>query len=253
MATLVTLLAGIVQSTLLLLFADLGLPSHVSTYGMAALPAYGMAFALCASRLPSPPSVSLGLVPSGVLGWFACVLLVPSILLASELDNLFRVWLPLPEVVRAADAVVGVRAAIELVLVYVALLPLASELLLRGAIQPALVRRIGAVRGIWLTAALSALVASSALMNPWAIPNALATGLVLGLLRHGSGSLLPPVVLHMAFGLAAVLGTYGAFGIPGFDDTSQPHTPLPWLAASAASTGIGVGIARAAARLRQRL
>lgn len=252
LATLIALLAGIVQGTLLLLFADAGLPLHASTFGMAASPAYGLAFALCAMRLGSPPSLALGLVPGGALGWVACLFLLPSILLASELDNLFRVWLPLPEPSGEAQGAAGVRATIELVLVSVGLLPLANELLLRGAMQPALVLRLGAGRGIWLTAALSAIVASSALMNPWALPNAFATALVMGALRHGSGSLWPPIALHVLFGAMAVLGTYGVFGIPGFDDTSQPHTPLGWLIAASIPTGIGLGLARAAGRLRSR-
>ena len=68
--------------------------------------------------------------------------------------------------------------------------------------------------------------------------------LVLGLLRTASGSVVPGLVLHMAFGLCSVLATAELFGIPGFDDISATHTPLEWLVPAALFTGIGLRLCR---------
>ena len=84
-------------------------------------------------------------------------------------------------------------------------------------------------------------------------PVVAARGLLLGLLRESSGSLLPGLVLNVLFGAIAVLAMREFFGIPGFDDSESAHTPLLWLTPAAISTGAGIGLCRALLLARERL
>jgi hypothetical protein len=73
------------------------------------------------------------------------------------------------------------------------------------------------------------------------------------MLRESSGSLLPGLMLAMLFGVTSVLAGLDTFGIPGFDDTTVPHTPLHWLALGAVATGVGIGLCRATWQARMAL
>jgi membrane protease YdiL (CAAX protease family) len=135
-----------------------------------------------------------------------------------------------------------------LALVLVVVLPAAQEILFRGLLQPAMVRLWGSGRGIAFVSALNAL--AFGLLNPWAFAPTFTSSLVLGILRRSSSSLLPCLLLHALFGGATLLATHEFFRIPGFDDTSAPHTPMEWLGTAALLCGIGLGLCRAAATPR---
>jgi membrane protease YdiL (CAAX protease family) len=131
-------------------------------------------------------------------------------------------------------------------------LPFAYELFFRGVMQPLAVARLGLIAGIAVTAVLSAVAGSATggAAAPWAIAPQLALAAVLCVLRQASGSLWPPLALHMLMGLISFGAEFHLFGIPGFDDLSATHTPLPWLVGAAASTAIGLALCRSAARAR---
>lgn len=95
-------------------------------------------------------------------------------------------------------------AARGLGILYALLLaPLLEELVFRGLLQEVLGRRLGARAGLALTALVFALLH---LDHPPVLPYLLLLGLLLGGSRALTGSLLPPVLLHMANNALAVLG-----------------------------------------------
>ena len=73
--------------------------------------------------------------------------------------------------------------------------PIVEELFFRGFLQPAAIRRFGAVAGVIFTAVVFGAVHFQLLQFP-----ALAVfGVILGLLAHRSGRLGPGIVAHMVF------------------------------------------------------
>ena len=245
------LAAGFAHMALALsLLASMG--ATLAAYALGALLAYGVFFALLTPRLGGTPAQRLGFVRPSWRSALACVLLIASVLLTSELDNLVRWFFPLPEAIRQAlgtpraslDTSTALREAVELVLVQVAVFPLIYEVFYRGIVQPVLVARLGPVRGVLLTAAVEA---TSALANPlflWAWPVVAARGALLGTLRHCSGSLIPALALHALMGAVEVAAQFELFGIAGFDDLGAAHTPAVWLGAAAVPTALGLWLCR---------
>jgi membrane protease YdiL (CAAX protease family) len=224
----------------------------LAVYALGALLAYGVFFALLTPRLGEAPAQRLGFARPSGRSALACVLLLASVLLTSEIDNAVRWLFPLPDAIREALAApppvrspgAALREGIELVLVYVAVFPLIYEVFYRGIVQPALIARLGPVRGVLLTAAVEA---SAALANPlflWAWPVVAARGALLGTLRYCSGSLLPALALHALMGAVEVGAQFEVFGIAGFDDLGAGHTPASWLVAAALPTALGLWLCR---------
>lgn len=244
-ALLLAVTVGILQATLILVLSNSGFRG-VGLVGMAAIPAYAAAFAACAPRLQKPPTVGLALLRPRRVIWWAVFFLLWSLLLTSEIDNVVKVIMPVPEALQPpSDAEVSLPFW-PLFLVLVVVGPLTQELLFRGALQPVLVEQLGAGRGVAYTALLNSLATSMA-FSPWSFLPSFANALVLGVLRHSSGSLYPSLVLHALSGLTALAATYGLFGIGGFDDTRVVHTSLLWLVPSALFTGLGLRLCRRAA------
>lgn len=207
-------------------------------FGIATILAYGTAFAIAVPRIPAPPGTALGFVAAPGVAWSAALLLLPSVLLISELDNVLRAFYPLPEELRSEPSRPEGLALLELALVSIAVLPLVEEVFFRGLIQPRLVEQLGRFRAVLATAVLNGL-SMLTLGGPWALATGFAGGIVLGVLRESARSLLPCLLLNALFGLTAFLATLQAFGIAGFDDTCAAHTPLEWLVPAALATGAG--------------
>ena len=239
-------LTGLLQGTAILFLAALGFPFGIGLVGMAALLAYGAAFVLCIPRIAQPPTLGLALLRPPRLAWIAALLLVWALLLTSEVDNLVKLVLPVPETMRPPDSPAP-PSFVALLLVSVFVYPVTQELLFRGALQPLMIQALGARRGILFTVLLNALAISIAVFNPWALAPTALNALMLGVLRYTSGSLLPSLLLHVSWGVVGVGAAYGAFGIPGFDETSAAHTPLGWLVLAALFTGVGLRLCRFAA------
>jgi membrane protease YdiL (CAAX protease family) len=242
------LTAGSGHLMLFLLFAAAAGGVSSSLYALAGLLANGTVFALLASRLGSAPAERLGLVRPPSIAALAVLLLLGSLLLTSELDNLMRAFL-MPDELRAelerAAREPDTRSALlrtaEMILILFAVLPVVYELLFRGIVQPVLVERFGALRGIALVSGIEALAAFLSHPNlPYDMPEVFATGLVLGVLRHTSGSLLAAIALRALMGAVGVAASFELFGIPGFDDLDAPHTPVRWLFAGALGLALGL-------------
>ena len=94
------------------------------------------------------------------------------------------------------------RSLPELLLSMVVLGPLGEELLFRGSLFSALLRRWG----IWAAALVSGILWS--VMHTeyewWVVASFAASGVILAIIRWKSGSLYPPLVLHAAANLLVV-------------------------------------------------
>jgi uncharacterized protein len=251
---LLALLAPLVHTLAIMILLLVGFRGLIPVVGMGALLAYGGIFSLCAARFTRPPMLQLALVRPPAVAWLALFFLLPSIVLSSEVDNWVKAFYPPPLL---PDPGPGIETppflGPTLAIVFIAVLPLAAELFFRGVMQPLAVGRLGIFGGVLLTTVLSGLArGATGFGAPWEIAPACVTALVLCILRQSSGSLWPPIVLHVLVGVAAFAAQYQVFGIPGFDDMSARHTPLvPWIAGAAASTLLGLVLCRLASRSRQ--
>lgn len=206
--------------------ADVGLMAAVQLFGL--LPAIAIApratgVVPAAPPRPVPPAallaaLCLGVALQFVLVWVTAAVgdLVP--LLAQPPEATSRL-------VAATELTSYPRAVlVPFSLVFVA--PLTEELLFRGAIQPALERAWGRLFAVVATAVLFAAYH----VAPFALLYAGVAGLVLGLLRARTGSLLPSFVMHAGFNGVGVLVTAELVPIPGFNSGDDlARIPLPVL------------------------
>jgi CAAX protease family protein len=93
-----------------------------------------------------------------------------------------------------------------LVIAALALLPviLGEELVWRGVVQTALVRRLGSWRGVTV-AALAYALAHAPLGSPVLVVVALSCGIIWGALRATSASLVPSLLAHLAWDILVLL------------------------------------------------
>ena len=93
-----------------------------------------------------------------------------------------------------------------LVIAALALLPviLGEELVWRGVVQTALVRRLGPWRGVTV-AALAYALAHAPLRSPVLVVVALSCGMAWGALRAASASLLPGLLAHLVWDILVLL------------------------------------------------
>lgn len=96
--------------------------------------------------------------------------------------------------------------ALPPVMASLALLPVITgeELVWRGVVQTALVRRFGAWRGVPL-AALAYALAHAPLGSPVLVTVALLCGIAWGTLRAASASLVPPLLAHVVWDIVVFL------------------------------------------------
>lgn len=231
--------------------------SGVPTLGLAlgTIAGFGGIGTLAARAVSPPAEEKLGLrgFPPRLL--LLLLLLVPAVLLVSELDNFLAVWL---KTAAGAGAAAGGGSAqalralgtLELALFTVGLRPVVEEFFFRGVLLQGVVSRLGAGRGLVLTALLFGLVRSS--FGPGDLYHAVSLGSaafvlgwLFGVVRLASGSLLAPILLSAlttGAGTAAVLTT-PLIPIPGFNAPGA-HTPLVWLAPAALCVAAGLLWAR---------
>ena len=126
-------------------------------------------------------------------------------------------------------------------LVIIAVLPaVCEELVLRGALLPSLALRLGGLPAVVVTAVVFALIHGDLVRLLFTF----ALGLLLGLLRLGTRSLWPPVIVHVTLNSLT-------FAIaPLVDDPSRPYTPQPalGLACLVAGAALSVPLLRALRR-----
>jgi len=253
-ASILTLLAwAIAISGWMLLLPDAG-PAFSLAVGLCL--GFGGVGTIAARSVPPPAELRLGLRGLALRFALPIALVLPAVVLASELDNLVRPLfpeLPLPEAGEgtALDPEVARLAALEFVITLVLLRPVLEEFFFRGVVQQGLVASLGPVAGVIQTALLSGL-ASGGLALPFGPDRAASAGaqaaflgVLLGLLRHASGSLLAPILAAVAMSASGVV--FAALlaeriPIPGFN-AGGTHTPLWILGACAAPVALGCALA----------
>lgn len=239
-----TLFAALLRGILFLLLVG-SFGGRLAFSGIATLLAFGLVFTFAAPRLGNDPARALGFRPASVAAWLSVPFLWAGVLLTSEINNGVIALFPLPEAAVDGPGIAGVLSLLELLAVLVFVLPAVEEIFYRGLLHPGLAQGVGAGRAVLLVALLQG--GAAALRLPHLLPEVAATGVLLGVLRQSSGSLLPGLLLAAGFGMTRVLAEVGAFGIPGFDDMTAAHTPLGWLLAAGFSVGIGLALCRRAA------
>jgi membrane protease YdiL (CAAX protease family) len=245
--------------SVMVLVTLLATPAEGGVFGLALglLLGLGGAGTLAARSLPPPAERRIGLVGFAPRLLLPLVLLVPAVLLASELDNCIAAAFFPDAKTAAAEATPGTLATLEWVLFAVLLRPVLEEFFFRGVVQQGVVAALGPARGVLLTATLFAVVRTSvfgadAYHAVSLGAQALTTGLLLGFVRLSSGSILSCVLLETALEAAGVLSLAlrEPLQIPGFN-AAGAHTPVLWLLPAALSVGLGIWLlARAAQRAR---
>jgi membrane protease YdiL (CAAX protease family) len=257
-AALMTLLAFVLVLFGWILFAPA--TGHALGLALGLCLGFGGVGTLGARSLSGAAEERLGLRGFAPRFLLPMLLFLPALVLASELDNLVRPLfpaLPLPE-----DAPPGPEAlrlaALELAITSALLRPVVEEFFFRGVVQQGVVAHFGALGGVAYTAALFGL-ATGGIALPFGPDRAASDavqaaglGLLLGLLRQASGSLLAPIVAACALealGLASVLLFADALPIAGYNAAGD-HTPVSVLAPCAAAVALGAWLALRGARSR---
>lgn len=242
-ALLLTLGAVFLQGSLVLTLQPWVGSGRPPAFALAALVAYGLAFAASTTRLPDPPGPHLGFRAPSARAWLAVPFLLMAVLLTSEVDNWFKLWIPVPaELAELTGPEDGATLAVWL-LVFAAISPMIEETFFRGLLQPGCVAAWGVRRGIAFVALLNGITVSL-IAGPWSLGYAVSAAGLLGFVRHATRSILPGMLLNVGFGTLAVVSSQEPFGIPGFDDPSAAHTPFWTLALASVSVGIGLALCR---------
>jgi hypothetical protein len=143
-------------------------------------------------------------------------------LLLSEADTALQLVLPAPDwLMEAMLEMVGSGAASFFLLVIVA--PFTEEVLFRGLVWQGYVRRYGPRNAVLYSALMFAVWH----LNPYQMLGAFVIGLVLGWLRHWTGSLWPCIWLHALGNSVSFFGWLIVTGIPGFAEPLEPSF-MPW-------------------------
>jgi membrane protease YdiL (CAAX protease family) len=215
---------------------------------------FGGVGTMAARSVPPPSDLRLGLHGFPLRFLAPLLLIAPSIVLASEIDNWMPALLPpLPAGDDAAEAVANPEIAqletLEAVITMVLLRPVLEEFFFRGVIQQGLVAHLGALGGVLQTALLSGVAAGGLflVLVPSVAASAAAQAafmaLLYGVLRYTSGSLLTTILASIGYGLLGVAATQLGVDIPGFTTGREVHTPLWLLLPSALSVVAGVALA----------
>jgi membrane protease YdiL (CAAX protease family) len=208
---------------------------------------FGGTGTLAARALPPPAELRIGLVGFAPRLLLPLVLLVPVVLLASELDNQVAAQLfPAAKAAASPEPALGPLDTLAGVLCGVLLRPVLEEFFFHGVVQQGVVAALGPGRGVLLAATLFALVRASLFAadayhaTSFGL-QALGIGVVLGFVRLASGSILPGVLLLTAIEAAGMLAfeLRETLPIAGFN-VSGGHTPAEWLLPAALSVAAGL-------------
>jgi membrane protease YdiL (CAAX protease family) len=218
--------------------------------GIGQVVGFGMVAILATQRIPQPHPERLGLRGFDPQFLWVLLLLLPSLFLMSEVDNIIRdlsAAQPSPEVEAEAGlmATRGFYGEMQRMIVIVGLAPVMEEWLFRGVIQQGLMGHLGRIRGVVLTAVLFALcrlvpgLPASTLLSFLLV--SFTMGLMLGCVRIATGSLLAVILLHTGFNaMGWAAGFYAdEFPIDGFN-VPNSHTSFQVLAPAVIATGYAV-------------
>jgi membrane protease YdiL (CAAX protease family) len=250
--TLLALMSSVAVLTIVASLSSAGSRQLAEALGLVV--GFGGVGTLAARYVPPPQAERLGLRGMRLRLVLPLLLLIPVVLLASELDNVVRAVLPptggseIAEI-REKFTAVGALEVLEAAIVAVGIQPVVSEWFYRGVVQQGLVAQFGTSGGIGITSLLYALALSQgAIGHSWtlwlaATLSEFANGLVYGTARHYSGSLLAPILLHVALNGSGhlALGFATRVPIPGFN-ADGAHTPIEFLLPAAVSVALGLAL-----------
>jgi membrane protease YdiL (CAAX protease family) len=221
----------------------------ITALGIALSLGLGVTGTLAARSVPPPQAERIGLRGFAIRILPALILLIPVALLASEIDNVVRAFVPIPDATSAEtasneDVLSAGLFAFESAIVMVGIAPVVEEFFFRGVVQQGLISVGGVARGLFGAALLYALGHGNlAGATGWisATLGAFVTGIVLGYVRLASGSLLASILLSMAISAAglAAMNFEEELPIPGFNAPGA-HTPVVWLLPAAISVALGL-------------
>jgi len=219
--------------------------------GIGQVVGFGMVAILATQQIPAPHAERLGLRGFDPQFVWVLILLLPSLFLMSELDNIIRDWIPPPpidpELEKEFSALFDrtFYGEIQRFIVIVGLAPVMEEWLFRGVIQQGLMGSLGRYRGLLLTAMLFALCRLVPGLPPSTLVSflliSLATGLLLGCVRIATGSLFAVILLHTGFNaIGWAAGFYAEqWPIDGFN-VPDSHTSFQVLAPALVATGFAL-------------
>lgn len=215
--------------------------------GIGQVVGFGLVAILATQRIPEPHAERLGLRGFDPQFLWVLLLLLPSLFLMSEVDNIIRdltVVPPNPEIAPEIVSLLspGFYGQIQRFIVIVGLAPVMEEWLFRGVIQQGLMGKLGRIRGLILTAVLFALCRlvpgspASTLLSFLLV--SFAMGLLLGCVRIATGSLLAVILLHTGFNAIGWAAGFFADEMPidGFNVVNS-HTSFQVLAPAVVATG----------------
>ncbi len=177
---------------------------------------------------PVPAAIALLAITAGFALQFPLSELVN---LLSQVDPSFTPAPASQEALRRVVRVESLRDAVVVPLAVVAIPAVSEELFFRGLLQPALSRRHGVIAGVLTSSLLFGVVHAM----PAAVVYASVAGLVLGLVRLRTASVLPCIALHGAFNAVPVLLPDQLVRIEGFNTLGPDvyHLPLALTVGSA--------------------
>jgi membrane protease YdiL (CAAX protease family) len=213
--------------------------------------AFGGIGVLVARRVPEPAAERIGLTPFPLRAAAPVLLLVPLVLLVSEIDNWIRIAFA-----AAPSQQLGMTTlpALELVVLGALLNPVLEEFFFRGVLLQGCASALGRWRALFYVACLQVVLVptlailyafggekpATALIVSQAVGTVLV-GIACGLLRLATGSLLASIGFSSAvasLGFAAgVLAE--RVPVPGFNAPGAT-TPLAYLMPAAASVALAV-------------
>jgi membrane protease YdiL (CAAX protease family) len=236
--------------SVLALVTMLATPAAGGTLGLALgmLLGFGGAGTLAARVMPPPVDARIGLLGFAPRLLLPLALLLPVVLLLSELDNLVLAHVFDGVKPTLPEREVGSLDTLEAVLFGVLLRPVLEEFFFRGVVQQGVVAALGAGGGVLLTALLFAAVRASPLVGLpyYAVTigvQAFALAVLLGFVRLASGSILASMLVLCGVEALGVLAPAldDALPIPGFN-TGGAHTPFEWLTSATLAVAAGVAL-----------
>lgn len=213
---------------------------HPLTLGVANLIAFGIVILVATRRSgvgfrePYP----LSAVSMGVLALTA-VLILGTVILLSDIDNLTRSVFPPPQAL--IEAFESIMNAAEFPLssffLLVVVAPVTEEVLFRGLILRGFLANYSKKRAILLSALLFAVMHT----NPWQFISAFVAGVLLAWLLIETGSLLPCLFAHAVANGTAWLAGLTTVEIPGFTSGMEDAVQFQpfWLNAVGVAFAVG--------------
>lgn len=188
---------------------------HPLTLGVANLLAFGIVILVAARRrgLGFGAVCPLGPVSPGTLPLVA-VLILGTVILLSDIDNLTRSVLPPPEALAEAfESLMNTGDhPLSSFFLLVVVAPVTEEVLFRGLILRGFLRNYSRRSAILLSALLFAVMHT----NPWQFIPAFVAGVLLAWLLIETGSLLPCLFAHAVANGTAYLAGLLPVEVPGF-------------------------------------